>query len=54
MQIHPTHFRSGALAKAGFTWDDMFVPEKNLAFAKFLLGSVGGQWYPTWTCANLV
>lgn len=54
MQIHPTHLRSGALARAGFTWNDMFIPEKNLAFGKILLASVDGAWYPTWTCAKLV
>lgn len=54
MQIHPTHLYSGALARAGFTWNDMFIPEKNLAFGKILLASVGGNWSPTWTCASLV
>ncbi len=48
MQIHPTHLSSGALARYGFTWADMWIPEKNIAFAVVLYNQSG--WSP-WTCA---
>lgn len=50
MQIHPVHIKS--MAQYGFTWDDMFNPDKNLAYAVILYKSVNLKWSPTWTCAT--
>jgi len=50
MQIHPVHAKS--MTQYGFTWDDMFNPDKNLAYAVILFKSVGLKWSPTWTCAT--
>lgn len=64
MQIHPNHFRgvwSNVLPNAGFTWDDMFDPQKNLEAARILFDLNGQKWgrrTPSspliWSCAPIV
>lgn len=48
-QIHPVHISS--IQKAGFTWDQMFDPNANIAYAKLLYGWQG--WNP-WSCSRLI
>lgn len=46
-QIHPIH-ASGNVVRAGYTWDQMYEPEPNVAVALFMWSNSG--WEP-WSCA---
>jgi cell division protein FtsB len=45
-QIHPVHIAD--LANNGFTWDDMFIPEKNIAYAKIVFTRAGSRFSSDW------
>ena len=48
-QIHPVHISS--LNQHGYTWDQMFDPNANIAYARLLYGWQG--WGP-WSCSKKV